>query len=232
MPFRLTYVRDRADFEDVMACQWIAHENPFQPFFRLFCPVYESGRLDSINKAASLQWKWHEHEIDAHWLKVVDEGAENKIVGAAWYKIYKEDPFQHEEEEVVDWYPENSTREFVGQALEQLDEPRRNGAQKPHIFLNILFTHPSYRSRGVGSTLLTWGIEKADELDVEFWLDATPLGKPLYEKHGFELVKRNPVVPKTDLPDEDWQQLQGEMGEIVFWTMKRGRKSERETTTA
>jgi GNAT superfamily N-acetyltransferase len=94
--------------------------------------------------------------------------------------------------------------------------------------LNIIFTHPLYRNRGVGSTLLKWGTEKADELDVEFWLDATPLGKPLYEKHGFEVVKRNPLVPKTEFPDEKWRKIEAEMGEIVFETMKRRTKSARE----
>ncbi|KAF2278075.1 acetyltransferas-like protein [Westerdykella ornata] len=233
MPLRLTHVTDRADFEPVMACEWLSYENPMQPFFRLFCPVYETGREDSITKAASLQWAWHEHEPDAHWLKVVDDeapataAAEDRIAGAAWYKIYKEDPFQHEEDEVADWYPEDSTRDFVTQAIGQMEEPRRKGARKPHVFLNIIFTHPSYRGQGVGAMLLRWGMDKADELDVEFWLDATPMGKPFYEKYGFELVQKNPLVPKTETPDDKWRKLEAEIGEIIFWTMKRRRKSER-----
>jgi hypothetical protein len=101
MPLRLTHVKDRADFEAVMACEFLAYENPFQPFFRLFCPIDQSGRQESISKAASLQWKWHEQEPDAHWLKVVDEDAGNTIAGAAWFKVYKEDPFQDDEDEEV-----------------------------------------------------------------------------------------------------------------------------------
>lgn len=70
-------------------------------------------------------------------------------------------------------------------------------------------------------------MEKADELDLEIWLDATPQGKPLYEKHGFQLLGKNPLVPKTVSPDDDWRQIEKDMGEIVFWTMMRPRKSER-----
>lgn len=64
-----------------------------------------------------------------------------------------------------------------------------------------------------------WGLETAKRQNLEFWLNATPLGKPLYQKYGFEVVERNPLVPKTDHPDGKWKQIEGEMGEVVFWTM-------------
>jgi hypothetical protein len=67
--------------------------------------------------------------------------------------------------------------------------------------------------------LLMWGLETAKRLNLEFWLNASPLGKPLYEKYGFKLVERNHVIPKTDHPDEKWKQIEADMGEVVFWTM-------------
>jgi GNAT superfamily N-acetyltransferase len=85
--------------------------------------------------------------------------------------------------------------------------------------LNIVFTHPSYRRKGIGAMLLEWGVDVAKEMKVDFWLDATPIGKPLYEKYGFQLVERNLLVPKTTHPDEKWKTIEQEMGEIVFWTM-------------
>lgn len=67
--------------------------------------------------------------------------------------------------------------------------------------------------------LVQWGIETAKSLGVEFWLNATPVGKPLYEKFGFELVKRNPLIPKTGNPDDKWMEMEAKYGDIVFWTM-------------
>ena len=67
--------------------------------------------------------------------------------------------------------------------------------------------------------LVQWGIDTAKRLGIEFWLNSTPIGKPLYEKFGFELVQRNPLVPKTDKPDEKWKQMEVEFEDIVFWTM-------------
>ena len=67
--------------------------------------------------------------------------------------------------------------------------------------------------------LLQWGIDTAKRLDVEFWLNATPMGKPLYERFGFELVKKNPLIPKTRNPDEKWKQMEMQFSDVVFWTM-------------
>ena len=67
--------------------------------------------------------------------------------------------------------------------------------------------------------LLQWGIDQAKERGVEFWLNATPYGKPLYEKYGFKVVERNPLEPKTDNPDAIWHATDKQFAGIVFWTM-------------
>jgi hypothetical protein len=67
--------------------------------------------------------------------------------------------------------------------------------------------------------LLKWGIEEAKKRDYEFWLNATRLGRPLYEKYGLKVVEENPVIPKTDSPDEKWKQIEKEMGDLTFWAM-------------
>ena len=74
--------------------------------------------------------------------------------------------------------------------------------------------------------LLKWGIDEAKRLDVEFWLNATSLGVPLYKKHGLEIVEENPVIPKTDHPDEKWNEIEKEIGKLVFWTMWLPRESQ------
>lgn len=100
MKLKLEHVTHRADFDDVMECEWLSYESPMQPFFRIFCPLYKSGRQVSMQKAADLQWKWHTSDAEAYWLKVVDEEAGNQIAGAAWWRIFRENPFQDHADEV------------------------------------------------------------------------------------------------------------------------------------
>ena len=56
------------------------------------------------------------------------------------------------------------------------------------IDLDMLGTHPDFNGRGIGSKLLKWGLEKADQDNLETYLSASPLGRPLYEKNGFNLL--------------------------------------------
>ena len=133
MTFSLSEVDLDTDFDELIACQNLAHENPIQPFYYLFCPIgNESTREASVKESTARMLEWQRHDPHAQWLKVVDTDT-GKIVGGAWYKIYKENPFAHPEEEVVDWYPDDSSRDFVGQALEQLDTPRMQKATRPQV---------------------------------------------------------------------------------------------------
>ncbi|KAL9117182.1 MAG: hypothetical protein Q9187_006287 [Circinaria calcarea] len=94
-------------------------------------------------------------------------------------------------------------------------------AQRPQVFLNIIFTHPDYRRMGAGDLILQWGIAKAGEMDVEMWLDATVYGVPLYKKHGFVVVNENNLHPHTADPDEDWKRIEAELLPITMWQMWR-----------
>ena len=64
---------------------------------------------------------------------------------------------------------------------------------KPYILLHLLATHPDHHRRGVGAMHLHWGAQKADELGLPMMLEASPIGRPLYEKNGYEKVGDLPV---------------------------------------
>lgn len=49
----------------------------------------------------------------------------------------------------------------------------------------MLGTHPDYRGRGAGSSLVRWGCDLADENGVGAYVDATRSGAPLYARFGF-----------------------------------------------
>jgi predicted N-acetyltransferase YhbS len=75
---------------------------------------------------------------------------------------------------------------------------RRGGADKV-LGLGILATHPGYRKLGFASQLIQWGCDEADKAGLECFLNASKLGKPLYEKHGYieQVEAKDPVVPSA-----------------------------------
>lgn len=54
--------------------------------------------------------------------------------------------------------------------------------------ISMLATQPTYQHHGAGTMLLEDILTEADEAGVECYLEATDTAKPLYERHGFEMV--------------------------------------------
>ncbi|KAM7198458.1 hypothetical protein V8F33_004964 [Rhypophila sp. PSN 637] len=52
-------------------------------------------------------------------------------------------------------------------------------------YLQTLAAHPDYKRRGIGTTLLQWGIDQAKADKANLFLTATGEGKYLYERQGF-----------------------------------------------
>ena len=75
--------------------------------------------------------------------------------------------------------------------------------ERRHWYLELLAARPEWQGKGVGSALLRWGLERADEEGVEAYLEASPAGKGLYEKMGFREVGRL-VVPSREEGGEDF----------------------------
>ncbi|PVI01770.1 acyl-CoA N-acyltransferase [Periconia macrospinosa] len=55
--------------------------------------------------------------------------------------------------------------------------------------LDTLVTDPAHHRRGAGRLLLEEGLRRVDEEGVECYLESSQVGRPLYEKFGFEPVK-------------------------------------------
>ena len=73
-----------------------------------------------------------------------------------------------------------------------------------------MFTHPNHRRKGAATMLMKWGTALADELGVESWVQATPMAKPLYLRHGFEVFKEVLLVPDVDESEktDEWRRLE------------------------
>ena len=87
--------------------------------------------------------------------------------------------------------------------------------------LNIIFTHPDYRRQGIADIIMKWGVEKADAMGVEMWLDATVYGVALYQKHGFVVVHQNSVAPRTETPSKEWGEIAKRLEPMTMWQMWR-----------
>jgi GNAT superfamily N-acetyltransferase len=59
---------------------------------------------------------------------------------------------------------------------------------EPHLYLKIIAIDPSYQRKGVGSALLDTGLAVADRLNIKAYLEATPVGRALYERYGWRDV--------------------------------------------
>ena len=54
-------------------------------------------------------------------------------------------------------------------------------------YIMNMYTFPTYRKRGIGTELLKRVVDEAKQLGhKKITLDATKIGKPLYEKYGFK----------------------------------------------
>ncbi|KAF4983788.1 hypothetical protein FZEAL_872 [Fusarium zealandicum] len=202
------------DFDEIIQCQWSAYENPYQRFFRLFCPLRgddPSARLESLEESTARQLDWHNTDPTSHWRKVVND--DGKIVGACLWKIYPTNPFEKVDDHCdASWHLEGETREYVVECLEQFDAPRRRMGARPQVY---------FRRQGIADLIMEWGKQKADEMGVEMWLDSTEYGVPLYKKHGFTVVNVNPLKPTKAAPGEAWKKIDEELQPMTFWQMWR-----------
>ncbi|KAF2792099.1 acyl-CoA N-acyltransferase [Melanomma pulvis-pyrius CBS 109.77] len=88
---------------------------------------------------------------------------------------------------------------------------------RPYYVLDTLVTHPEHHRRGAGGLLVKWGCDRADELGVEAFLEASLMGEPLYRRFGFVPVKEVGIDLRKFGGDE----------EMRFILMRRPAKGER-----
>lgn len=91
--------------------------------------------------------------------------------------------------------------------------------------------HPDHRLRGLGSLLMKAGIARAVELDLECWMESSAMGKPLYEKFGFQSLLK--LALDNEKPDagHEWRKCAHEMTPGPIHAMWRPKQSRRNTST-
>ena len=87
----------------------------------------------------------------------------------------------------------------VAAAMELLERRRRAHVAGPHWYLSALGVDPDRQGQGIGSTLLTVVLDRADAEGAPVYLEtATARNVLLYERHGFDVVEEL-ILPRTDV---------------------------------
>lgn len=82
------------------------------------------------------------------------------------------------------------------------------------IVLDICFTTPEYERQGVATTLVTYGLDCADQNGWKAYVDASPRGRAVYERLGF-VVKEDVSLQWGD--NAYWKRLRP----VVWFAMER-----------
>lgn len=131
------------------------------------------------------------------YLKCVDLSTGEIIAGARWrYVKPKEDgatvrTWEEVEEDMKMPEPYEESDPGMLKGLYDLFNNNKKEilGNRPYYVLDTLVTLSQHERRGAGSMLIRWGCEKADEANLEAYLEASLMGAPVYARHGFEAVK-------------------------------------------
>lgn len=72
----------------------------------------------------------------------------------------------------------------------QAAQHERFMGKRAHWYLELISTKPEIKGLGTGRRLVQWGVEKVDRDGAEAYLEASPQGKGLFERFGFEVVEK------------------------------------------
>ncbi|KAG9706226.1 acyl-CoA N-acyltransferase, partial [Aureobasidium melanogenum] len=126
-------------------------------------------------------------------LKVTDEKTGKIISHGRWVKPKKQVEDEqpgHEEDKwsALGQYLDEETADALFGSFAK----NRQGMmeERRHHYMELLMTAGEYKGRGAGGMVLEHGTALADAEQVECYIDASPAGRPLYERHGFVFTKQ------------------------------------------
>ncbi|KAL5117129.1 hypothetical protein ACEQ8H_004954 [Pleosporales sp. CAS-2024a] len=218
----------RRELDGILDVIWAANYTPYEPFVQLFFPVlgYTSAHREAaIAESKERIWRQHQSDTCSHWYYAIDT-ATGKHIGCAQWVVSEQNPFASGVPKLTaPWWPEGECRNFCESILNQVYRPRASWMTRPHCALNWLAVLPSHRLRGVGCLLMDVGVQRADELDLECWMEASGMGKPLYEKYKFQSLFHLAFDNQRPGASDEWRKCVHEMTPppiFAMWRPKRG----------
>lgn len=141
------------------------------------------------------------HDSKVHVFKAIDTDSNEIIGGSKWVVHTEEQVWEKSLPEVVEGIAHDAVPEVRVPVLREFytkifsAKMENQGFQdgdvfkvRPRLELESLYTHPKHQRRGFAKLLLQWGINEADRLGLDAYLEATAEGTPVYEKQGFKEI--------------------------------------------
>ncbi|OCK80868.1 acyl-CoA N-acyltransferase [Lepidopterella palustris CBS 459.81] len=185
MPLEVSYVEEN-ELEDFVQIQLAAFDSGMASKLSPK-PVTPERVAKSVNDLRNTR-----DEPEVHLLKVLDTDT-GKIISCAKWRFNLKERSKEEVEESLPKVPEplpDSNVAAEKDFVEYLANSRREWmGGKPFYFMHVLATHPDHHRRGAGAMLLKWGLDQADKAGLPSYLEASDMGRPLYERLGYRPVK-------------------------------------------
>ncbi|KAF5022431.1 hypothetical protein F66182_5516 [Fusarium sp. NRRL 66182] len=123
---------------------------------------------------------------DGNFMVVAESGS--RVVGwARW--VRKETPSSSGKTIDASAYPASGDRALAAHFFQvNADATAEHVAGERHWFLSTIVTDQEVQRRGVGSVLMKFGVERADEEGWMAYVNSSVAGRGLYEKFGFRVV--------------------------------------------
>ncbi|KAF2140423.1 uncharacterized protein K452DRAFT_299766 [Aplosporella prunicola CBS 121167] len=211
--FEVSEVKSDAEFDAIIECEKASYSTPQNPMFDTWWMehLFQSEpdpHAAAIRELSDRQLSWHKADPGSHWVKVTEKST-GKVVGASQWVVHDHNPFEKPQEPMnAYWWPEGDGRKYASLYLNRMLELRPRIMSRPNTLIEIMFVHPDYRRRGVGSLLMEWGVRMTDELGLPGFVESTADGEGLYKKFGYETVGTLNFDLSIPNPSEEWKQLQ------------------------
>ncbi|THW77935.1 hypothetical protein D6D19_01873 [Aureobasidium pullulans] len=188
-PFILTRAHTPHDFDSIVALEFKTFTDPH--LREIFMgPDTPDGHA---YLSSFYQKTLHTNASDV-WVKV-EEKKTGKIVGASNWRVHMGSVPKHElAEEDLGWAWLECDEEKLNKVkgvITGIMGVRKRLFTEPYCQLHICFTDPDYQRRGIGSMMLQWGSDLADQLFLLSWVEASPAGNFLYRKFGYKDIEVN-----------------------------------------
>jgi len=225
MGFKLIQVQEDEEFYELFQVYRAAFTNPGTKLWTLFTtePI---SKIDSQKASHNATTGWAEYLIAAHradptstWLKIIDE-SDGMVLGGGRWLIDKDSFDTNPGRSNAAWWPAGTPRNIASECLTQFRGTRTEHMQRPHAFLNILFTHPDHRGKGIASLVMRWGLERADSFGIDAYIEATMEGLSLYEKFGFNVIDTREFHLDTASTEEE-KEMESLLLPFQWWSMLR-----------
>ncbi|KAF4626960.1 hypothetical protein G7Y89_g11196 [Cudoniella acicularis] len=219
-PF-LKEVTTKEELDRVTDCMWESYHVPYTPFINILFPVFantDEGYSAAVAESKTRLWSHHVDDLTSKWVYVTDESGE-VFSGAHW--IFHEVSTYLNGAPTIDatWHPEGEGRKFASHVVNQVYGSRGQRLRRPHAQLDMMFTHPKQRRKGYGSMLMKWGMDRAEEMGLEVYVEASEEGSFLYYQFGLRTIDRLAIDTFVENPSNTWRRLESDFANFLMRLM-------------